>query len=87
MSHVDSKNFEYRQKVADLATDVIDGELDFFDFLNEIGGEESVYETGDEEVDKLIDLLEHQPISSSKIYEEYLSRIKKSINNLKAPVV
>ena len=87
MCPVDSKSFDYRQKVADLATDVIDGKLDFFDFLDKIGGEENLYETGDKDIDKLIDLLEHQPTSSSKEHEKYLARIKECINNLKAPVV
>jgi len=87
MCPVDSKSIEYRQKVAELATNVIDGELDFFDFLDEIGGEQNVYETGDEEVNTLIDLLEHQPTSSSNEYEDYLSRIKECISNLRQPVV
>lgn len=75
---------EYRQKVVELAIDVIDGKLDLFDFLDEVGGEENVYKTGDDEVDQLIDLLEHLPISSSRKYEEYLTEIKHCLTKLKS---
>lgn len=51
----------FRRHVADLAKLVLAERLDYFHFLTEVGGEPDAYETGDDEVDELIDILEHHP--------------------------
>jgi len=67
---MNKNKIEYRKKVAELAKEVIRKELKFFDFLSEIGGKDWAYETGDKEVDELIDLLEHLPLGASQKYYE-----------------
>jgi hypothetical protein len=52
---------EYRRRVAALARRVRAGEMDFIAFLDDIGPQDHPYETGDRQVDELIDLLEHEP--------------------------
>ena len=78
----------FRVRVASLAQQVIANKLSFFAFLDEIGGDDSAYKTGDDEVDALIDLLEHEPgvgglfgVSEEK-HKQYVSRINKIINKL-----
>ncbi len=67
---MDKDKINYRKKVAELAKEVILEQLSFFDFLSEIGGEDYVSKIGDEEVDELIDLIEHIPYGSSQKYYE-----------------
>lgn len=74
---MDKEKIEYRKKVAELAKQVLSDQLSFFDFLSEIGGEDWAYETGDEDVDELIDLIEHQPLNSPSYDKTIWSIIKK----------
>jgi hypothetical protein len=54
---------KFRQHEAKLARRVCSRELEFFAFLKQIPVE-SPYQTGDDEVDKLIDLLEYEPAAN-----------------------
>jgi hypothetical protein len=63
---------EYRQKVRELATLVLSDSLDYFEFLTEVGGHPDAYQTGDDEVDELIDLLEHWPAFGEERLRELL---------------
>ncbi len=82
------REVEYRQRVAELAKQVCDGQLNFFAFLSEVAGKENTYEIGDDEVNEPIDLLEHEPakddifgIGETK-HQEYMQRIYELIARL-----
>lgn len=57
-------NSTYKFRVAQLAKEVCEKKLGFFKFLDLIGGDKSLYETGIENVDELIFLLEHWPMDA-----------------------
>lgn len=56
-----ARDQEYRRNVAALARRVRAGDLKFFAFIEAVGSEDDPYETGDEDVNELIDLFEHEP--------------------------
>jgi hypothetical protein len=56
-----SRDQQYRRRVAELAVRVWAGELPFLELLEQIGGHADLYATGDQTVDEIIDFLEHQP--------------------------
>ena len=72
---------KYRSQVAEMAKQVCQGKLNFFVFLKEISGAKNVYETGDDQVDELIDLLEHMPAKNGfggvgeKEHQKYMQEI------------
>ena len=79
------REIDYRRKVASFAKKVREGSIIFFDFLEGIGGE---YKTGDDEVDELIDLFEHEPAKggilgvSEEEYAGYMNEVDRLINEL-----
>ncbi|KAA3617676.1 MAG: hypothetical protein D8M58_01030 [Calditrichaeota bacterium] len=78
----------YRLKVARLSRKVCGDKLNFFDFLDKIKGEIDAYETGDDDVDELIYLLEHCPKKggifgvSEKNYGKYMKDVFAIIEKL-----
>jgi hypothetical protein len=79
---------EFRIQTATLARQVCSGDLNFFDFLKQVGPEGDPYCTGDDEVDELINLLEHQPKeggfggANKKEYAAYMEDIDALIEEL-----
>jgi hypothetical protein len=82
---------DYRRRVATLAHSLRSGELEFFDFLKEIGGNGNPYDTGDDEIDQLVDLFEHEPSVGRLFgvnpvqYAAYLLQIDTIISRLEDP--
>ncbi len=80
------RDSDFRRSVAISARGVRSGGLSFFDFIEQIGG----YYAGDELVDELIDLLEHEPAVggwfgvSPETHSEYVAQIDRIINKLAA---
>jgi len=78
------RDTKFRRAVAFLARQVLLGHLSFFDFIDQIDG----YETGDEHIDELVDLLEHQPAegrwsgAGRQAYAEYVAEINRVIDLL-----
>ena len=78
------RDISFRRSVAASARHVRAGSLSFLDFVKQIGS----YETGDELVDELIDLLEHEPAEGGwfgvgrQVHSEYVAEIDRIIEQL-----
>jgi hypothetical protein len=76
----------FRPSIAIAARQVLSRELGLFDFIKQAGG----YDTGDEQVDELIDLLEHEPAAGGwlgvgqQTHSEYVAEINRVIALLDA---
>lgn len=78
---------EYRHKVAELARLVLSDSLDYFEFLTEVGGHPDAYQTGDDEVNELIDLLEHWPAFGEDRVHELLHALAPEDGTLSPPTM